>query len=213
MLITVKDKGVGMPPENLVKIFDPYFSTKQSGSGLGLAVVYSVIANHAGHITVQSEIGKGTLFSIYLPSAGKSSLAEKTTPATAPLSKGHGKILVMDDEELIRNVCAAMLQQLGYEAHTAIDGEEAITRYLQAQKEGLPFDLVIVDLTVPGGMGGKETIAQLCRIDPQVKAAVSSGYANDPIMANFSEYGFCGIVPKPFSFQDLSELLQMILGD
>lgn len=212
VLITVRDQGVGIPPEHLAKIFDPYFTTKQSGSGLGLAVVYSIIANHAGHITVQSELGKGTVFSIYLPSTGKHPLAEKPVEGPAPLAKGQGKILIMDDEELIRNVSTAMLTQLGYEAHAANDGEEAITRYLQAQKDGQPFDLVIMDLTVPGGMGGKEAIAHLRQIDPQIKAVVSSGYANDPIMANFGEYGFCGVAPKPFGLQELSQLLQMILS-
>ena len=212
VLITVRDHGLGIPPEHLAKIFDPYFTTKQSGSGLGLAVVYSVIANHGGHITVDSELGKGTIFSIYLPSAGKSPLAEKPAETPAPLGKGQGKILVMDDEELIRNVSTAMLKQLGYEPHTANDGEEAITLYLQAKKDGHPFDLVIMDLTVPGGMGGKEAIARLRQLDPQVKAVVSSGYANDPIMANFGEYGFCGVAPKPFGLQELSRLLRMILN-
>jgi PAS domain S-box-containing protein len=212
VLITVRDHGLGIPPEHLAKIFDPYFSTKQNGSGLGLAVVYSVIASHAGHITVESEPGKGTLFSIHLPSAGKSPLAEKPAQTAAPLTKGQGKVLVMDDEELIRNVSTAMLTQLGYEAHAAEDGEEAITRYLQAKKDGQPFDLVIMDLTVPGGMGGKEAISHLRKIDPQVKAVVSSGYANDPIMASFAEYGFCGVAPKPFSLQEFSGLLRMILG-
>jgi len=212
VLITVRDQGLGIPPEHLAKIFDPYFTTKQSGSGLGLAVVYSIIANHAGHITVQSETGKGTIFSIYLPSTGKQPLAEKPDETPASLAKGQGKILVMDDEELIRNVSTAMLRQLGYEAHAANDGEETITRYLQAKKDGQPFDLVIMDLTVPGGMGGKETIGHLRQLDPQVKAVVSSGYANDPIMANFNKYGFCGVAPKPFSLQELSELLQMILS-
>lgn len=210
--ITVRDQGLGIPPEHLAKIFDPYFTTKQSGSGLGLAVVHSIIANHAGHIGVESEPGKGTVFSIYLPSTGKSSPTEKPAEATSPLRTGQGKILVMDDEELIRHVSTAMLRQLGYEAHAANDGEEAITCYLQAKKEGRPFDLVIMDLTVPGGMGGKEAIAHLRRLDPQIKAVVSSGYANDPIMANFGEYGFCGVAPKPFGLQELSKLLQMILN-
>ncbi|MBA3004275.1 MAG: PAS domain S-box protein [Desulfurivibrio sp.] len=211
-LLTVKDHGIGITPEHLAQIFDPYFTTKQSSSGLGLAVVYSVIANHGGHIAVQSEPGKGTLFSIYLPSTGKIPPAEKPAEIQAQLTKGYGKILVMDDEELIRNVSTAMLTKLGYEPHTASDGEEAITRYLQAQKEGQPFDLVIMDLTVPGGMGGKEAISHLRKLDPQIRAVVSSGYANDPIMANFSEYGFCGVAPKPFSLQDFSKLLQTILG-
>lgn len=211
VLITIRDHGIGIPPQHLAKIFDPYFTTKQSGSGLGLAVVHSIIANHAGHISVESEQGKGTVFSIYLPSAGKNPRAEKPAETPAPLRPGQGKILVMDDEELIRNVSTAMLKQLGYEVHTANDGEEAITLYLQAKKEGRPFHLLIMDLTVPGGMGGKEAIAHLRQLDPQVKAVVSSGYANDPIMANFSEYGFCGVVPKPFSLQDLSSLLQVIL--
>jgi len=212
VLITIRDHGIGIPPEHLAKIFDPYFTTKQSGSGLGLAVVHSIIANHAGQITVDSELGKGTVFSIYLPSVGKRPLAEKPAEKPARLSKGQGKILVMDDEELIRNVSTAMLKQLGYEAHAANDGKEAITLYLQAKKDGQPFDVVIMDLTVPGGMGGKEAIAHLRQLDPKIKAVVSSGYANDPIMANFSEYGFCGVAPKPFSLQDLSKLLQMILN-
>jgi CheY-like chemotaxis protein len=118
----------------------------------------------------------------------------------------------MDDEELIRDVSTAMLRQLGYEPHTANDGEEAITRYLQAQKDGQPFDLVIMDLTVPGGMGGKEALAHLRQLDPAIKAVVSSGYANDPIMARFREYGFCGVAPKPFGLQELSKLLRMILN-
>ena len=212
VLITIRDHGIGIPPEHLAKIFDPYFTTKQSGSGLGLAVVHSIIANHAGQITVDSELGKGTVFSIYLPSVGKRPLAEKPAEKPARLSKGQGKILVMDDEELIRNVSTAMLKQLGYEAHAANDGKEVIALYLQAKKDGQPFDLVIMDLTVPGGMGGKEAIAHLRQLDPTIKAVVSSGYANDPIMANFREYGFCGVAPKPFSLQDLSKLLQMILN-
>jgi PAS domain S-box-containing protein len=212
VLITVRDQGLGIPPEQLAKIFDPYFTTKQSGSGLGLAVVHSIIANHAGHITVESAPGKGTAFFIYLPSSGKSPLTEKPAETPAPPGKARGKILVMDDEALIRNVSTAMLRQLGYEAHTASNGEEAITRYLQAKKEGQPFDLVIMDLTVPGGMGGQEAMAQLRRLDPRIRCVVSSGYANDPIMANFGDYGFCGVAPKPFGLQDLSELLQVILN-
>jgi CheY-like chemotaxis protein len=212
VLITVKDQGLGIPPEHLAKIFDPYFTTKQGGSGLGLAVVHSIIANHAGHITVASEVGKGAVFSLYLPSTGNPSLAEKPVAVTPSLAKGQGKILVMDDEELIRDVSTAMLRQLGYEPHTANDGEEAITRYLQAQKDGQPFDLVIMDLTVPGGMGGKEALAHLRQLDPAIKAVVSSGYANDPIMARFREYGFCGVAPKPFGLQELSKLLRMILN-
>lgn len=211
VLISVRDHGQGIPPEHLEKIFDPYFSTKKSGSGLGLAVVFSIIAKHAGHITVESKLGKGTTFSIYLPAARKDPLAEKPAETKGVLSKGPGKVLIMDDEELIRKVSSAMLRQLGYEAHTAKDGEEAVTLYLEAKKDGHPFDLVIMDLTVPGGMGGKETIAHLRRVDPQIKAVVSSGYATDPIMANFSDYGFCGVAPKPFGLDALSELLEMIL--
>jgi len=211
MQITVRDHGFGITPELLARIFDPYFTTKQTGSGLGLAVVHSIILSHAGYITVESEPGKGTLFSIYLPSAGKSPLAKQPAEAKFPLRPGQGKILIMDDEELIRNVSIAMLKQLGYEAHAAEDGEEAITRYLQAKKEGCPFDLVIMDLTVPGGMGGQEAVAHLRQLDPKIKAVVSSGYANDPIMANFREYGFCGVAPKPFGLQELSKLLQIIL--
>lgn len=209
--ISVTDHGVGIPKEHIQKIFDPYFSTKQTGSGLGLATVYSIIRNHNGLITVESEIGVGTTFYIYLP------VSEKTTPGRKEAKEktvmGKGKILVMDDEELVQQVSGSILNHLGYETRFADDGLKAIDLYKKALEDGCPFDVVIMDLTIPGGMGGKETIKKLLEIDPAAKAIVSSGYANDPIMAEFSTYGFKAVIPKPYKIEALSEKLHHIIKE
>ncbi len=203
--LSFHDQGSGIAKENLSKIFDPYFSNKKTGSGLGLAVAYSIIKKHGGLITVDSEIGQGATFSIYLPATEKIvSTQEKVGKTFTP---GTGKVLVMDDEEGIREVAAKMLQHLSYEVDTAEDGENTIELYLRAKKEGKPFDVVIMDLTIPGGMGGKETIEKIRSIDPTIKAIVSSGYANDPIMANFKNYGFNGVIPKPYQIEELDKIL------
>lgn len=203
-----RDHGVGIGPDHLPKVFDPYFSTKQKGSGLGLTVAYSIVDKHNGRLTVESELGHGTIFTIYLPASEKP--ASQSTDEMTSLFIGKGKILVMDDEEFIREVAIHMLGKIGYEVAVADDGNQAVEMYRQAQKSGEPFDTVIMDLTVPGGMGGKEAIQKLKKLDPNVKALVSSGYSNDPIMSNFRDYGFQGVVKKPYRIQDMSDALRSV---
>ena len=208
--ISIQDQGVGIPADFLLKIFDPYFTTKQTGSGLGLATAYSIVKNHHGHISVESELGAGTIFHVYLPRLTERwwSQPEKAGRVLA----GLGKILVMDDEEMVRHILDKMLGHLGYKAKVARDGEEAIELFTAAQASGKPFDAVILDLTVPGGLGGRETMARLLKIDPRIKAIVSSGYSDDPIMADFREYGFSGVIAKPYRISELSKILQEVLA-
>ncbi len=208
--MTIQDQGMGIKKQHIPNIFDPYFTTKQKGSGLGLAVVYSIIDKHNGRITVDSQLGVGTTFNIYLPAAseGPAAGAQLETPP----SQGSGRILVMDDEDFIRELAREMLKIVGYEVTTAKNGEEAIRAYKEALAEGVPFDAVILDLTVPGAMGGKETVKQLHAIDHKVKAIVSSGYSNDPIMADYAAFGFQRAVQKPYRIQDISEALKSVLN-
>ena len=204
--ISVKDSGIGIPKEEFPRIFDPYFTTKHKGNGLGLTTAYSIIKKHNGHIDVQSELGVGTTFHIYLPAPEKKMSIEKEE--AEQILKGEGRILLMDDEEDILESAGGVLRELGYEARTAKDGDEAISLYSQAKK---PFDLVIMDLTIPGGMGGKAAIKKLLEIDPRAKVIVSSGYSNDPIMADFKNYGFCGALHKPYKIGEMSRVLHKIL--
>jgi PAS domain S-box-containing protein len=207
--ITIEDQGTGISKEHLPKIFDPYFTTKQKGSGLGLATAYSIIKRHDGYISVESELGVGTTFHIYLPASEKELLKKKDEKER--LFVGKGKILVMDDEEAVREVVGNMLKFLGYKVEFARDGTEAIELYKKAKESEKPFDAVILDLTVPGGMGGREAIQKLLEIDPKVKAIVSSGYSNDPIMSDFKKYGFRGVVAKPYKVKELSEELHKVM--
>jgi CheY-like chemotaxis protein/anti-sigma regulatory factor (Ser/Thr protein kinase) len=207
IMITIKDHGVGIDAKNLSKVFDPYFSTKQTGIGLGLATAYSIIKKHAGHISVNSRPGYGTTFYIYLPASGKE-IQPKEEPA---LLTGKGKILIMDDDKYLRIMIGEMLEMLGYEAGFAKDGDEAIKLYKEAMESGKPYDAVILDLTIPGAMGGKDVIKILLEIDPEVKAIVSSGYSDDPVMSNFREYGFKGMMPKPFDDNALGKVLNDVL--
>lgn len=207
-----KDQGCGIQKEHLSKIFDPYFTSKQSGSGLGLAISYSIIKNHDGLIQVHSEPGTGTTFSIYLPAASqvKDTQATASEDERAP-STIRGRVLIMDDEELVREMSMEILNYLGCESVAAADGHETIKLYMQAQENNTPFDILIMDLTIPGSMGGVETLKRLLVLDPEAKALVSSGYGNDPVMANYREYGFCGVVPKPFMVEELNEVLSEFL--
>ena len=208
--VSIEDSGVGIPPEHLSKIFDPYFTTKQRGSGLGLATTYSIIHRHGGRVTVESEQGKGTIFHLYLPALRETKLVKKIEDRN-PL-KGKGAILVMDDEAEVRETTGAILTRLGYDVEYAGDGEEAIERYRAAGAAGRPFDLVIMDLTVPGGLGGHEALKRLREIDPRIKAIVSSGYSDDPVMADFRKYGFSAVVTKPFRVKELSEVVHRVLA-
>jgi len=208
--ITIQDYGIGIPQDIISKIFDPYFSTKQKGSGLGLSVAYSIIENHNGYINAESELGIGTRFNIYLP-ATREELKGKVRMNKRYLS-GSGKILVMDDEEFVLDMVCDLLQRTGFNTLKAKDGNEAIQYYSEAQKIKQPFNAVIMDLTIPGGMGGKETITELKKIDPQVKAIVSSGYSNDPIMSNYKDYGFSGVIAKPYKLNKLHEVLQQVIS-
>ena len=207
--ISIIDQGMGIPEKYLKKIFDPYFTTKQEGSGLGLATTFSIIKKHNGYITVESELGKGTNFFIFLP-ASEEKIIQKTAKDEKPLP-GQGKILFMDDEKFVRKMAKDMLGLLGYKVVLAKDGSEMINLYTNAKESDNPFKAVIMDLSVPGGLGGKEAIKKLIHLDPKIKAVVSSGYATDPIMANFQDYGFSGVIVKPYKIQDLSEVLHKVL--
>jgi len=209
--ITISDEGIGISEKHLGKIFTPFFTTKQKGNGLGLATAYSIISKHNGHISVTSKLDVGTTFSIYLPATLENVKSDGEKLATA--HKGHGKILVMDDQEPILKMAGRILRVMGYEAVLATDGAEAIKLYRDAFEARTPFDLVILDLTVPGGMGGAKAIPELLKIDPKIKAIVSSGYSNDPIMANYADYGFSAVVPKPYTKAQLAEILNRLFGE
>jgi PAS domain S-box-containing protein len=208
--VTIKDEGLGIPRENLEKIFDPYFTTKPNGNGLGLTIVYSIIKAHKGAITVDSEVGKGTVFSFYLPVAKPQKQSEDTAKANpnVPPSSG-GSILVMDDDSAVRSVLLQLLKNYGYDVICTASGNETISAYDAAMKQGRPFTVVVMDLTIPGGMGGKEAVAKLLEIDPSAKVVVASGYSSDPIMANYRDYGFCGVIAKPFNIDEFLAVVKI----
>jgi two-component system cell cycle sensor histidine kinase/response regulator CckA len=208
--ISLTDEGVGIPDEFITKIFDPYFTTKKKGSGLGLATAYSIVKNHGGHIDVESEVKAGTTFRIYLPASAETVLEEG---GARHVIEGRGRVLVMDDEEIVRYVTTNMLRQLGYDVKTAENGEEAIALYRQGLEDGRPFSAVILDLTVRGGMGGKETLGRLRALDPSVRAVVFSGYPDAAVVARYPTYGFKGYLSKPCDLQELSEVMHKVLAD
>ena len=208
--ISCEDQGGGIESEHLPKIFDPYFTTKEHGSGLGLATTYSIIRKHSGFITVESQVGTGTVFRIYLPLSDKTAARENAAPVSA--AGGCGRILVMDDECFIRDILGRFFTHFGYEVGYAKDGSEALVLYKAACEEGRPYHLVIMDLVIPGGMGGREAIGQLLEIDPQAKVVVSSGYSNDPIMADYRRYGFQDAIAKPYRNEELRAVVQRLLA-
>jgi len=201
--LTITDEGVGIPSEILPIIFDPYFSTKEQGSGLGLTICYSIVKKHGGHISVQSVEGKGTSFTIYLPVSGVQAENEGHEDL---LISGEGKVLLMDDEESVRQTANEMLTFLGYEVELARDGAEAVRLYKEAFLSDRPFDVVITDLTVRGGMGGKVAVSELIKVDQDVKAIVSSGYSSDSL-SDYKKYGFYDVIAKPYRLQELGKVL------
>ena len=203
--IDVQDSGVGIQPEYLQKIFDPYFTTKQKGSGLGLASSFSIIRNHHGRIEVESTPGVGTVFHVFLPAVAAS--AEQPLKEHVAASSRHFRIMIMDDERIVFDVVAEMLHLLGHDVVKTANGTDALKAYRKALAEGRRFDLVILDLTIPGGMGGREAAKLLLQIDPDVKAVVSSGYASDSTVAEYKSSGFVGVLSKPFTLSDIEKLL------
>ena len=208
--ISIEDQGDGIPPVNLPKIFDPFFTTKQQGNGLGLASVYSIVKRHGGEVAVSSSMGAGSCFTIHLPAVpGKRSGNQK--PERRELQSGKGRVLVMDDEEIIRELATTTLEFAGYQVVSCGDGAEAVERYRSSYRSD-PFDVVIMDLTIPGGMGGKEAAGIILGFDPDASLIVSSGYSNDPVMANFRQFGFRGAVVKPFSAGELTAEVHRLSG-
>ena len=209
--VSVSDRGHGIPLKNIAKVFDPFFTTKNKASGLGLAVSYSIIMKHNGYIGVESIEGEGSTFYFYLPAVPPRNNAAKPVDAVAAM--GRGRVLVMDDEDIVRDVSGEMLKLMGYEPYFACDGHEAIDAYKEAMDAGAPFTAVIMDLTIPGGMGGKEAVKRLLQIDPAAKVIVSSGYSSDPIMSEYGNYGFKGVIAKPYRVSEFSSALETALKE
>jgi len=202
--VFIGDEGAGIPKEYRQSIFDPFFTTKEKGSGLGLATSYSIVKRHGGYITLDSQVGEGTTFYIYLPASPG---VEEGYGKKQKNFQGKGRVLVMDDEEMLRDVVGEMLSLIGFEAVFARDGAEAVELYRRNLEIGHVFDAVIIDLTIPGGMGGKQTVQKLLEIDPKVKAIVTSGYFDDPVIFQYEKFGFKGFVPKPYRIEDLAKVM------
>ena len=213
VVITIEDKGSGISPEDLPRIFDPFFTTKKMGSGLGLAVCFSIVRKHGGFIDVESKKNYGTKFTIYLPALGEDIEKTETKEAKISSSTKGKRVLVMDDEENIRELLRESLIYLGYEADVAKDGKEALKKYKDAREKGKPFDAVIMDITVPGGMGGKEAVKFILKEDPNAKVIVSTGYSKDEVIKNFQEFGFCAALPKPYKLEELSSILISVFSN
>jgi PAS domain S-box-containing protein len=211
VVIALRDEGVGIPEKIISRIFDPFFTTKQQGSGLGLSICFSIIKKHGGHITVSSAPGEGAVFTVWLPAAPQAVTGAAEAPDLSVL-RGRGRILVMDDEPSILEITSVMLQSAGYDVATAADSAKAIEEYREAWSARAPFDLVVLDLTVPGGMGGEKALAGLLEINPKVKAIVSSGYADTTLLSDFKSYGFASMVAKPYTVGELLSVVKKTLG-
>jgi two-component system cell cycle sensor histidine kinase/response regulator CckA len=207
--VTVSDSGAGIAAENLTRIFEPYYSTKPKGHGLGLAMSWSVVKNHGGHIEVSSAPDKGTQFRVYLPATGRCLKEEARCPAPAP--KGAGRILLLEDEEIVSRAAVRMLVELGYTCDVTTDGRQTLESYARQKAAGAPFNAVIMDLTIPGGMGGKEAVKELRRSDPGAVVIVSSGYSDEAVMADYRAYGFDAVLPKPYRYEELAETVSRLL--
>jgi len=206
--VSITDRGVGIPKEYFKKIFDEYFTTKPKESGLGLTSTFSIIKRHDGHIVVESEVGAGTTFSVYLPAAPDEVIVEGEQPV---IGKKTGKILVMDDEPAVRKVVERMMEHLGHTSVLVTDGSEAVAAYRLAKESGSPFDVVIMDLTVPTGMDGKEAMEKIKAFDPTVVAVLSTGNLNESVVTAYQSFGFKSIIPKPFELNQLKEVLTELL--
>jgi CheY-like chemotaxis protein len=206
--ISVTDEGHGIPPEVKAKIFDPYFSTKQrgvqKGMGLGLTICHSIVQRHGGALTLESMVGKGSTFHVYLPA-----LAEPPAAAAASPVPGS-RILIMDDDDFVRQAMGGVLQGMGYQVALVADGQKAVEVFTAAQEAGHPFGVVILDLTVRGGMGGREAIPVLRRLDPTVQAIVMSGYSNDEVLRTYANFGFQAALTKPFELVALKQLIERL---
>lgn len=209
--IAIRDTGMGIPVHNLPRIFDLYYTTKVGGSGLGLATCYQIITRHEGFMDVQSKVGEGTCFTIYLPAQPEAK--PQQLPESEEAQGGTGRVLVMDDEEAIRSVMMQMLNSLGYQSDAAIDGRQVVEKYRKSMGGKNKFDVVIMDLTVPGGVGGLEALTELKKIDPNIRAVVSSGYSHDPVLANYRKYGFLACVRKPFNISEIGRVLTEALDE
>ena len=209
--IKIEDSGKGMSTSVISNIFDPFFTTKAAGAGLGLSVSYSIVKKHGGDIKVHSIEGEGTVFEIYLPASDEKCTEKIETEMKQQANSG--RILVMDDEELILDISKKMLTRMGYDVEVSKSGEDTIFLYQKAKESGSPFDCVIMDLTIPGGIGGKETLKLLKNYDPEASAIVSSGYSNDPVMSKYEEYGFAGVTEKPYSFEDLRKEIERVIAE
>jgi len=208
LAVSIKDEGYGIPEGDLKKIFDPYYSTKEAGHGLGLTSVFSIVQKHGGHIDVQSEAGKGACFTVFLPAIQGGAAVQSSEDKA--IFKGRGRILIMDDDSQVREVTGEMLKFLGYETAFAREGEEAARLFKEAIESGSGFDVVFLDLTIPGGLGGREAVQMLLDIDSRTKVIASSGYSSDPIMSTFREYGFSGAIVKPYGIEELSEVINKV---
>jgi len=211
--LVFNDQGEGIPDSALDRIFEPYFSTKPQGSGLGLAIVHGIVKRHNGRIEVESKTGVGTTFTLYLPAGDTESRMPEAaeTSRNVVLPRSDARVLVVDDDEMIRETASQMLESLGCHVRTAIDGRQAVETFEAAMKQGIQFDLTIMDLTIPGGMGGEEAVGELLGLDPSAKVIVSSGYSSDPVLSEYAAHGFVGRLAKPFSLKDLSEVMAKTL--
>ncbi len=210
--VVVRDGGVGIPPEHLERIFDPYYTTKRSGRGLGLAIAFGVVKRHGGHLQASSEPSRGSTFTLYLP-ASPASEVDAQIDEEASLESSSGRVLVMDDEPTIRELVQELLSHFGYRVDTACHGDEALVMVQQAARQGDPYRAAILDLTIPGGRGGQAIVRELCSIDPELRTIVMSGYSTDAIMSRYEHRGFHGAVPKPCSTRALVMELQRVLGE
>jgi CheY-like chemotaxis protein len=206
--ITIEDTGVGIPPQVQHQIFQPYFTTKSKGTGLGLATSYSIIKKHGGFFKFKSEENIGTTFTIYLPLCEEEEETENLEKKV--LSNYNGDVLIMDDDPIVRSTLSKMLKQMNFTAETTTDGNEALLRYREKLQNGTPFSFTIMDLTIPGGFGSKELVNNFLELDAGAKIIVSSGYSNDPVLSKYKKFGFRGALLKPYTFEELKKVISKI---